>query len=86
MFFQGKEVNYKLPHNALEDFISFMSTFPEKPLFVGHNIKRYDCHVVYNALKSRHMWNEFSYHVCGFLDTLDYLKKTHPGLSSYSQT
>uniref|UniRef100_K1Q3C6 Uncharacterized protein n=1 Tax=Magallana gigas TaxID=29159 RepID=K1Q3C6_MAGGI len=80
MFFQSTEVNYKLPHNALEDFISFMSTFPEKPLFVGHNIKRLDCHVLYNALKSRHMWNEFSNHVCGFLDTLDYLKKLTQGL------
>lgn len=66
MFFQSKEVKYKLPHNALEDFISFLSTFPEKPLLVGHNIKRFDCHVLYNALKSRHMWNEFSNHVCGF--------------------
>lgn len=80
MFFQSKEVNYKLPHNALEDFISFMSTFPGKPLFVGHNIKRFDCHVLYNALKSRHMLNEFFNHVCGFLDTLDYLKKLTQGL------
>lgn len=86
MFFQSKEVKYKLPHNALEDFISFLSTFPEKPLLVGHNIKRFDCHVLYNALKSRHMWNEFSNHVCGFLDTLDLFKETHPGLSSYTQT
>lgn len=60
--------------------ISFMSTFPGKPLFVGHNIKRFDCHVLYNALKSRHMWNEFSNHVCGFLDTLDYLMKLTQGL------
>lgn len=77
MFFQSKEVNYKLPHNALEDFISFMSTFPGKLLFVGHNIKRFDCHVLYNALKSRHMWKKFSNHVCGFL-TLWTIKRNSP--------
>lgn len=80
MFFQSKEVKYKLPHNALEDFISFLSTFPEKPLLVGHNIKRFDCHVLYNALKSRHMWNDFSNHVCGFWTLWTYLKKLIQGL------
>ncbi|XP_076082975.1 uncharacterized protein LOC143054015 [Mytilus galloprovincialis] len=86
MFYDLQPVSYKLPHEALTDFITFLSKYPSKPILVGHNIKRFDCHVLYYSLKANQMWNEFSSHVCGFLDTLELFKKIMPGLPSYSQT
>ncbi|CAG2226554.1 unnamed protein product [Mytilus edulis] len=86
MFYDLQPVSYKLPHEALTDFITFLSKYPSKPILVGHNIKRFDCHVLYYSLKANQMWNEFSSHVCGFVDTLELFKKIMPGLPSYSQT
>ncbi|CAC5408592.1 unnamed protein product [Mytilus coruscus] len=86
MFYNLQPVSYKLPHEALTDFITFLSKYPSKPVLVGHNIKRFDCHVLYHSLKANQMWNELSSHKCGFIDTMELFKKIMPGLPSYSQT
>ncbi|XP_052060199.1 uncharacterized protein LOC127700668 [Mytilus californianus] len=86
MFHNSTAVQYKLAHEALTDFIIFLSSFPSKCILVGHNIKRFDTHVLYNQLHIHNMWNEFCLHVCAFCDTLDLFKSVVPGMSSYSQT
>ncbi|VDI06186.1 Hypothetical predicted protein [Mytilus galloprovincialis] len=86
MFHNSTAVQYKLAHEALTDFIIFLSSFPHKCILVGHNIKSFDTHVLYNQLRIYNMWNEFCLHVCAFCDTLDLFKSVVPGMSSYSQT
>lgn len=85
MFHNHNVVQYKLPHEALMDFIQFLASFSRKCILVGHNIKRFDSHVLYNQLHFYNMWNEFCLHVCGFFDTLDLFKSVVRGMSSYSQ-
>ncbi|XP_076102353.1 uncharacterized protein LOC143071724 isoform X2 [Mytilus galloprovincialis] len=86
MLYNSKPVNFKYPHQALTDFITFLSEFSCKPILVGHNIKRFDCHILYNALRFYNMYSEFCSHIIGFVDSLDVFKHVVPGLSSYSQT
>ncbi|XP_052067585.1 uncharacterized protein LOC127706898 isoform X2 [Mytilus californianus] len=86
MLYNSKPVNFKYPHQALTDFITFLSEFSCKPILVGHNIKRFDCHILYNALRFYNMYSEFCSHIIGFVDSLDVFKHVVPGLASYSQT
>ena len=59
MFYNGNIVNYKMPHEAMVDFLEYLCSQNIKPILIGHNIKRYDCHVLYNVLKQCNMWNGF---------------------------
>ncbi|CAC5400875.1 unnamed protein product [Mytilus coruscus] len=86
MLYNSNPVNFKYPHQALTDFVTFLSEFSCKPILVGHNIKRFDCHILYNALRFYNMYSEFCSHIIGFVDSLDVFKHVVPGLSSYSQT
>ncbi|CAC5426133.1 unnamed protein product [Mytilus coruscus] len=56
-----------------------------KPVLVGHNIKRFDCHVLFHTLKSMNMYSELCASTVAFLDSLNLFKLVSPGLSSYSQ-
>ncbi|XP_076117930.1 uncharacterized protein LOC143085462 [Mytilus galloprovincialis] len=86
MYYNLQPVPSKLQNVAFTDFNDFVKSFPVKPLLVGHNIKRYDCHVLYNSLKFHNMWNEFASNISGFLDTLELFKLLYPKRPSYSQT
>lgn len=86
MLYNKERVMHKSQFQALNDFIIYLSTFSKKPILVGHNIKRFDCHVLYNSLKSHILWNEFCSYVHCFFDSLDLFKHVKPGLKSYSQT
>ncbi|CAC5426607.1 unnamed protein product [Mytilus coruscus] len=86
MYHNGSLVPYKLPHEGLTDFLSYISEFKDKPILIGHNIKRFDCHVLFNTLSSLNMWNEFSSQISCFVDSLNLFKQVVPGLSSYSQS
>ncbi|VDI81350.1 maternal protein exuperantia [Mytilus galloprovincialis] len=86
MLYNKERVMHKSQFQALNDFIIYLSTFSKKPILVGHNIKRFDCHVLYNSLKSHMLWNEFCSYVHCFVDSLDLFKHVKPGLKSYSQT
>ena len=86
MFYNGNIVNYKMPHEAMVDFLEYLCSQNIKPILIGHIIKRYDCHVLYNVLKQCNMWNEFCKNIVGFLDTLDLFKKVVPGLTCYKQS
>lgn len=86
MYHNKEPVQSKLPHEALTDFLQFISALSKKPILLGHNIKRFDCHVLYNQLHLHNMWQEFCSHICGFIDTLELFKYVYPGLASYKQT
>ncbi|XP_076109235.1 uncharacterized protein LOC143078171 [Mytilus galloprovincialis] len=86
MYHNGLLVPYKLPHEGLTDFLSYISEFKDKPILIGHNIKRFDCHVLFNTLFSLNMWNEFSSQISCFIDSLNLFKQVVPGLASYSQS
>ncbi|CAC5376455.1 unnamed protein product [Mytilus coruscus] len=86
MYHDIQAVPSKLQNEAFTDFNDFVKSFPVKPLLVGHNIKRFDCHVLYNALRCHNMWNEFSSNISGFLGTLKLFKLLYPKRPSYSQT
>ncbi|CAC5357766.1 unnamed protein product [Mytilus coruscus] len=86
MHHNGSLVPYKLPHEGLTDFLSYISEFKDKPILIGHNIKRFDCHVLFNTLSSLNMWNEFSSQISCFIDSLNLFKQGVPGLASYSQS
>ncbi|CAC5402586.1 unnamed protein product [Mytilus coruscus] len=45
MYHDLQAVPSKLQNKAFTDFNDFVKSFPVKPLLVGHNIKRFDCHV-----------------------------------------
>ncbi|CAG2216770.1 unnamed protein product [Mytilus edulis] len=86
MYYNLQAVPSKLQNEAFTDFNDFVKSFLVKPLLVGHNIKRYDCHVLYNSLRFHNMWNDFASNISGFLDTLELFKLLYPKRPSYSQT
>ncbi|CAC5385442.1 unnamed protein product [Mytilus coruscus] len=86
MYLNNQPVQAKFPYEALLDFILFLSDLPKKPILVGHNIKCFDCHVLFNQLRLSNMWREFCSHICGFIDSYELFKHVKPGLSPYKQT
>lgn len=70
--------------SALSDFIDFIEQF-HAPILVGHNIKRYDCIILYHSLKYIKMWSHFCSIIQGFMDTLFVCKDLFPGQPSYKQ-
>lgn len=64
----------------LKEFLS-----PHGAVLVGHNVKNFDCKVLYNAVVNNKMNEELSPFIKGFLDTLCLFKGLHPGLDSYKQ-
>lgn len=86
MYHNGNAVDYKHNHEGMTDFLTYLSNFTDKPVLVGHNIKRFDCHVLFNTLKSMNMYSELCERTIAFLDSLNLFKLVSPGLSSYSQS
>ncbi|XP_061195042.1 uncharacterized protein LOC133203237 [Saccostrea echinata] len=87
--------NGKLYHNneevtgislmaALDSFLKFLEKY-NNIILVGHNIKVFDCPVLFRALESCSMLSRFSRKVKGFMDTKLLFRISHPNLSSYSQ-
>lgn len=54
-------------------------------MLVGHNVKNFDCKVLYNASTSSNMNEILSPCIVGFLDTLSLFRFLHPDLNSYKQ-
>ncbi|CAC5380039.1 unnamed protein product [Mytilus coruscus] len=86
MYYNGNAVDYKHKHEGMTDFLTYLSTFTDKPVLVGHSIKRFDCHVLFHTLKSMNMYSELCASTVAFLDSLNLFKLVSPGLSSYSQS
>lgn len=85
MFHRGKPVHSSNLSSALESFVEFISRQGKCAILSGHNIKSYDCHVLFNALEAVGKMDTFKDHVAGFVDTKLLFRSQFPGLPSYSQ-
>nr|XP_034328683.1 uncharacterized protein LOC105337269 isoform X1 [Crassostrea gigas] len=85
MFHRGKSVHSSNLSFALESFVEFISRQGKCAILSGHNIKSYDCHVLFNALEAVGKMDTFKDHVAGFIDTKLLFRSQFPGLPSYSQ-
>ncbi|CAG2220926.1 unnamed protein product [Mytilus edulis] len=70
---------------AIEGFLSFLQQVPRPFFLAGHNIKVFDCPLLFNALENNEKVSEYVKLINGFIDTKVLFKKQLPNLSSYSQ-
>lgn len=85
LYHKGQPVHAVSAIEALSSFIDFVCSFQTKPILVGHNIRRFDCPVLASNMRASGLWSEFLKCIAGFVDTIEVFRRTHPGLSSYSQ-
>lgn len=85
MSHRGIPVNSSNLSFALESFVEFISRKGKCAVLSGHNIKSYDCHVLFNALEAVGKTDTFKDHVAGIVDTKHLFRSQFPGLSSYTQ-
>ncbi|CAC5392681.1 unnamed protein product [Mytilus coruscus] len=85
MYYDEVPVESSPPFEVFTNLIAFLSKFPSKPTLVGHNIKTFDCHILYNQLNKLKMWDEFCLYFNGFIDTRILFKSEYPGRQSYKQ-
>lgn len=85
MYHKRKKVIAVHRHIALTNFLEFVDQF-EKPIILGHNIKRFDCKVLFNQLKCYNMWSHFAAVISGFVDFLHVAKIAFPHRKSYKQS
>lgn len=74
LYLHGKAVRGKLMHEALLDFISFLQS-KKNPVLIGHNIKCFDLHVLFNRLREFSLLSTFCETVRGFIDTLQLCRR-----------
>lgn len=85
MYYDIVPVESSPPFEVFTSLIAFLSKFPSKPTLVGHNIKTFDCHILYNQLNKLKMWDEFCLYFIGFIDTRILFRSEYPGRQSYKQ-
>lgn len=85
LFHNGKNVEAKSITDGLDDFLTFLYNQGNSINLYGHNIKTFDCHVLFNALEKAKKMDKFKSIVSSFMDTKLLLKSQFPGLPSYSQ-
>lgn len=85
MYYDEVPVESSPPFEVFTNLIAFLSKFPFKPTLVGHNIKTFDCHILYNQLNKLKMWDEFCLYFNGFIDTRILFRSEYPGRQSYKQ-
>ncbi|XP_062596747.1 uncharacterized protein LOC134258225 [Saccostrea cucullata] len=85
MFHRGKPVQSSNISDALESFMQFISKQGNGTILCGHNIKSFDCHVLFHALEASGKLEDFETIVPGFFDTKLLFQSQFPGLPSYTQ-
>ena len=87
LYYRGKKVETVSLERALEEFIGYLKEFNGPCILVGHNIFSFDTKVLYNALSTVNLFEEFSKTTKGFLDTLAIARKQFPKRpGGYSQS
>ena len=71
--------------DALDAFLDFLQRQGSSINLYGHNIKSFDCHVLFNALEAVGKKDKFESIVSSFLDTKIMLKAQFPDLESHTQ-
>ncbi|XP_016414933.1 three prime repair exonuclease 4 [Sinocyclocheilus rhinocerous] len=86
LFLHHRPVLTSSLREALVSFITFLRMLG-RPLLVGHNIRRFDCHVLARALDEFSLRSDFQKEVSGFVDTLPLARHLlkDSGLQSFKQ-
>ena len=84
LYHNNKKLDSDSVSSAMEKFIQFLQK-SESNILIGHNIRTFDCHVLFNALRNCEKMQTFLQHVIGFLDTKTLFKATHPEHKKYTQ-
>ncbi|KTF91453.1 hypothetical protein cypCar_00027157 [Cyprinus carpio] len=86
LFLHRRPVLTSSLREALVSFITFLRMLG-RPVLVGHNIRRFDCHVLARALDEFSLRSDFQKEVCGFVDTLPLARQLlkDSGLQSFKQ-
>lgn len=74
MFLNGKPVSGEHIQDALLNFITFLQS-KKSPVLIGHNIKSFDLHVLFNRLQEFNLFSRFCQTVRGFIDTLQLCRR-----------
>nr|XP_034320597.1 uncharacterized protein LOC105341150 isoform X2 [Crassostrea gigas] len=74
MFLNGKPVSGEHIQDALLNFITFLQS-KKSPVLIGHNIKSFDLHVLFNRLQEFNLFSTFCQTVRGFIDTLQLCRR-----------
>ena len=83
MTYKGTKVRHISLHNALLDFLSFLSGI-RNPVLVAHNGKQYDFIILYRIAAYTGLLPRFRSSVYGFLDTLPLCRHLVPGHCRHS--
>ena len=83
LHYKGQPVPFVTIQEALVSFMDFLSTFPQSPILIGHNIKSFDVPVLHHHLRIHSCLGEFKRHMSAFSDTLVIAKKKLPDEQSY---
>ncbi|RXN34840.1 maternal exuperantia-like protein [Labeo rohita] len=86
LFLHRRPVLTSSLREALVSFITFLRML-NHPVLVGHNIRRFDCHVLARALDEFGLRLDFQKEVSGFVDTLPLARQLlkDSGLQSFKQ-
>ncbi len=86
LFLHHRPVLTSSLREALVSFITFLRMLG-RPVLVGHNIRRFDCHVLARALDEFSLRSDFQKEVSGFVDTLPLARQLlkESGLQSFKQ-
>lgn len=74
LFLNGKVVSGEHIQDALLNFITFLQS-KKNPVLIGHNIKSFDLHVLFNRLQEFNLFSTFCQTVRGFIDTLQLCRR-----------
>nr|XP_055048108.1 three prime repair exonuclease 4 [Misgurnus anguillicaudatus] len=86
LFLHSRPVLTNSLRESLLSFITFLRMLG-CPLLVGHNIRRFDCHVLARALDEFNLRSDFQKVISGFVDTLPLARQLlkDSGLQSFKQ-
>uniref|UniRef100_A0A8W8JFW7 Exonuclease domain-containing protein n=1 Tax=Magallana gigas TaxID=29159 RepID=A0A8W8JFW7_MAGGI len=84
MFHGDKEVDAVYLVAAIDALLNFFTKFQSKVVFVGHNVKSFDCHIFLNSLQNCGKTQEIGNCVAGFVDTKQLFKVFDSKVGSFS--
>ncbi|XP_069122588.1 uncharacterized protein [Argopecten irradians] len=87
LFHHGKPVQAVTVSKAIDDLLDFIQRQSAPIYLVGHNIKIFDCPLLFNTLEACGKLSSFLEHseIRGFIDTKLLFRNAMPGLESYTQ-
>ena len=84
MYVKGRPVAALNISVAFDRFMQWLELFPN-PVLIAHYGKKFDFVVFRSAVKNINKTENLDGRVCGYIDSIDVLRKTYPYSSSYKQ-